>query len=492
MPLESATVIPQLDPDNPLGSDPISNGDNHVRLIKSVLVNQLGSLGAGLLSVTAEQINTAAASAGQYATGTSTTSLLIGLGAKAFTTQPNRAFGVGQKIRLTSQANIANYMVGTCSAYDSTTGAMSVTVDTIGGSGTYADWSVVVFIPDPSTKINRSARTANTAITTTDNSTWVDITANSFTQTFDSTSVLGAGFWCILGNSGTGDITIDPSGAETIDGLSSYIMYPGEVRLVQCDGSALRTVVWAAFSKTFTATGGFVKPPGYLWFEGEAISGGGSGGKSGSTAFNTGGGGGGSCFPFRLQASQVSAAETVNIGAGGAAQAGVADGAVGGNTTFGSLIIAYGGGPGGGSAANRPGGGGGGIASVGLVTGVGGSPCNSTLGVATKDNQGFGGGHGVAGYTATAGFSVYGGGGGGDGNNGAGGSSIYGGGGGGGAQVAGQVAAGTSKMAGNGGAGSVTGVGVAGSAPGGGGGATCTGANSGAGARGELRIRGEI
>ena len=34
MPLESGTLIPDLDANNPLGSDPKSEGDDHLRLVK--------------------------------------------------------------------------------------------------------------------------------------------------------------------------------------------------------------------------------------------------------------------------------------------------------------------------------------------------------------------------------------------------------------------------------------------------------------------------
>ena len=39
MPLESATYIPDLDPNWPLGSDSVAEGDDHLRMIKAVLQN---------------------------------------------------------------------------------------------------------------------------------------------------------------------------------------------------------------------------------------------------------------------------------------------------------------------------------------------------------------------------------------------------------------------------------------------------------------------
>src|SRR6202022_947767 len=72
--------------------------------------------------------------------GTSTTSLLIGLGTAAFTTQAGLAYN-GARVRATSNANHANWMEGVCS-YSGTT--LTLTVDAVGGSGTFADWAFAV------------------------------------------------------------------------------------------------------------------------------------------------------------------------------------------------------------------------------------------------------------------------------------------------------------------------------------------------------------
>lgn len=313
----------------------------------------------------------------------------------------------------------------------------------------------------------RSARTSNTELTTADKGTLVDVTSGTFTQTFVAVATLGNGWYCYIRNSGTGDVTLDPNASETIDGLTSFVMYPGEVRLVQCDGSVLRSIVLNTFSRTFTSSGTFTKPPGYQVFEGLAWSGGSSGQKTSSVSAASAGGGGGGCFPVRLPASSMGASESITIGAGGTAVTGTANGNVGGSTSIGSLLTVYG------SASFAAGGAFGFTAAVTTTAaGVGfegasasTSPKNTVYGGSNSANAG-----GVAS-----------------------GSSVFGGAAGGSRDVSGiDRAAGTSLFGGSGGASSSTGNGVDGSAPGGGGGATQTGTQSGAGARGEVRIWGVI
>jgi hypothetical protein len=74
--------------------------------------------------------------------GTSTTSLAIETGSKSLTTQTGLAYVVGSYVRLVSAADVANYMEGTVSAYNSGTGAMTISVGATGGSGTHIDWNL--------------------------------------------------------------------------------------------------------------------------------------------------------------------------------------------------------------------------------------------------------------------------------------------------------------------------------------------------------------
>ncbi|UEM08599.1 hypothetical protein J4G43_027975 [Bradyrhizobium barranii subsp. barranii] len=70
--------------------------------------------------------------------GTSTTSLAIGTGSKAFTTQAGLAYTNGARVRASSAANTSNWMEG-LATYSGTT--LTINIDKTNGSGTLADWN---------------------------------------------------------------------------------------------------------------------------------------------------------------------------------------------------------------------------------------------------------------------------------------------------------------------------------------------------------------
>lgn len=101
------------------------------------------------------------------------------------------------------------------------------------------NWALLVV----SHNIVRRAITGADTVVVTDKAGLLDITSGTFTLAYTAAAALGSGFWCVVRNSGTGDVTHDPASSETIDGLTSFVMYPGEARLIQCDGTAFRSVV---------------------------------------------------------------------------------------------------------------------------------------------------------------------------------------------------------------------------------------------------------
>jgi hypothetical protein len=79
-----------------------------------------------------------------YTNLTSSTSVTIGTGSKAFSVNVNNAstaFAIGQTVRVFSTANPSNFMAGTITGYDGTN-LLTVSVSYVGGSGTYSDWKV--------------------------------------------------------------------------------------------------------------------------------------------------------------------------------------------------------------------------------------------------------------------------------------------------------------------------------------------------------------
>jgi hypothetical protein len=322
--------------------------------------------------------------------------------------------------------------------------------------GVTADWAAYK-------QVAVTNRTSNTILTANDFGAFIRYTSGTFTQTFAAVATLGVGWFVWLKNAGTGDITIDPNASELIDGLASFVMYPNELRLIMVNaaGTGFDSFVYNGFEKTFDTSGTFTKPPGYKAFDGLAWSAGGSGARNNSAAK---GGHGGGCFPYSLPAAIFGAAETVTVGAGGAARTTDGDSNAGGNTTIGSLLTVLG------AANNRAGG--------MLVIDASATGASEGFGAATQANgQGYpsvyGGATAPADSTAASGSSIYGGAAGGshDGTLRAAGASLYGGSGG----AAGDATDGT-----------------AGAQPAGGGGSTRSGTNSGAGGNGRVVIRGVI
>lgn len=91
--------------------------------------------------------NASAAEAQGYVaglSGASTSSVLIGTGAKSFTVTTGKLWAAGQFITLVSAANSANYMHGTVTSYSGVSGALVANILDIGGSGTLADWNITI------------------------------------------------------------------------------------------------------------------------------------------------------------------------------------------------------------------------------------------------------------------------------------------------------------------------------------------------------------
>lgn len=101
------------------------------------------AVAAGTSATNAATSETNAAASAAKLSATSTTSLAIGIGSKAFTTQADKLFPVGSFVMARSAANpTLNYMTGQVTAYSGTT--LTVDVAVVGGSGTFADWAIAI------------------------------------------------------------------------------------------------------------------------------------------------------------------------------------------------------------------------------------------------------------------------------------------------------------------------------------------------------------
>lgn len=374
------------------------------------------------------------------------------------------------------------------------------------------------------TNITRTTKTSGYTLAAADKGNLIACTSGTFTLSFTAAATLGSG-WCVyLQNSGTGDITLDPDSSETIDGLTSYILYPNEVRLVMCDGSAFYSTILQYGYKIFTSTGTFTVPPGISEITIDSFGGGAGGGRNGSIGGGGGGGGGRGVARLSTIAMSIAAGTsiTATVGAGGTGRTGSAgSGTAGGSSTFGSYTVA-----GGGDVSYDPGG------SPISYGGNGGPSSGNSMGAwlsGSSYGNSFASGGAAGGQifdpsARYAGNAEWGGGGGGAGNWAGytpptnisfGGSSIYAAGGGGGGWQTNTTApggqggssgtyavgggstvggAGSNYMAGGGGGGGGGGatsgaVGGAGGYPGGGGGGGGgASGNGGNGGRGEIRV----
>lgn len=138
--------------DGPTGPNNLANGGHRTNLlpmlgnaVQDLSAKQAAALASANAAAASQTTAQNAAASAANAPGTSATasnSISIALGSVSLTIQAGKLFSIGQQIIIASTASPTNWMAGTITAYNSGTGALTVTTTNISGSGIFAAWTV--------------------------------------------------------------------------------------------------------------------------------------------------------------------------------------------------------------------------------------------------------------------------------------------------------------------------------------------------------------
>lgn len=96
----------------------------------------------------------------------------------------------------------------------------------------------------------RRALTGAGTLVASDRGKYVDCTSGTFTLAITAAATLKDGWHCWVRNTGTGVVTLDPNGAETIDGAATRILRQNHRVLLYCDGSTFYCLAGRLVKKT--------------------------------------------------------------------------------------------------------------------------------------------------------------------------------------------------------------------------------------------------
>lgn len=262
----------------------------------------------------------------------------------------------------------------------------------LGSAGTQAAALAALGVLGGSVSIRSTAYT----VVTTDRGQMI-LCSGTFTLSLTSVATLGAGFCIAVVNTGTGVITVDPAGIETVGGKTTLMLAAGASAILIGDGVGWQ-VIGASGAvehgyQLFTASGTFNVPAGVTKVKATIIGGGGGGGSayfdySGANVPGGNGGYGGQMVVYVDVTPFASMPVTVGSGGAGSNSYNVA-GSSGSASTF-SSFTANGGD--GGGAVNLSGAGGvdgasGSVSSVGLGFGLAQYAQNSRRARATSSTS---------------------------------------------------------------------------------------------------------
>lgn len=173
-------------------------------------------------------------------TGTGTVTLAgAKTGYRAFTS----AFSTGAKVYYCITDN-TNWEVGVGTFTTAGTTLSRDSVFASSNAGAAVNWgagSKDVFCTAPTQTIVGAPifqnKTGAYTVVASDNGSIINCTSGTFTVSLTAAATLGSGFNCWIWNTGTGDITVDPNGAETIDGRATLVFKRGEGCQIVCNGT---------------------------------------------------------------------------------------------------------------------------------------------------------------------------------------------------------------------------------------------------------------
>jgi len=173
--------------------------------------------------------------------GTSTSPITLGVGSTSLTTQTYKQFSAGQYVVIAHTSTPSIRMYGQVTSYTAATGELVVDVQLIYGSGTFSYWTIGVAgdrgVEGPPSRANRVVKAANYTVSAGDHGKLIECT-DTLTLYLSDAATMADGWFCYISNTGTGMVTIDPLGAELVDGATTISLPAGYAAMLQCDGSS--------------------------------------------------------------------------------------------------------------------------------------------------------------------------------------------------------------------------------------------------------------
>jgi hypothetical protein len=285
MGLEAGTFVNDLVSANPVGTEPKSQGDDHLRLIKTVLRNTLIGATRAFHFPAAP-----AAKSGAYTILlTDQNSFIRGdvTGGGFTMTLPQGALIFdGYEVTVAKSDSSSNNLTVDGNGSETINGAANRVLDAQFVSETYrwegSEWKIVATYTEvaqstvgdgleidsgalrvkldgvsiargtdgvkrQSTHVQKTA--AYTAVAA-DNGTLVEMNkSTAVTLALTAAATLGDGWFLDINNSGAGTLTLDPDGAELIDGESTITLLTDESLRIVCTGTAFLTAGRTPFSR---------------------------------------------------------------------------------------------------------------------------------------------------------------------------------------------------------------------------------------------------